>query len=51
MQLYTGIDLLSSNSYLAIIDENCKRVFKRKLPNDSEQILSALAPYKDANIS
>jgi predicted NBD/HSP70 family sugar kinase len=48
MQLYTGIDLHSSNSYLAIIDETGKRVFKKKYPNDPEQILSALAPYKDA---
>ncbi len=31
MQLYTGIDLHSSNSYLAIIDENGKRVFKKKV--------------------
>jgi transposase len=41
MRLYTGIDLHSSNSYLAIIDETGKRVFKKKLPNDPEQILSA----------
>ena len=50
MRLYTGIDLHSSNSYLAIIDETGKRVFKRKMPNDPEQILSALAPYKNAII-
>jgi hypothetical protein len=50
MQLYTGIDLHSSNSYLAIIDETGKRIFKRKLPNDAEQILFALAPYRDAII-
>jgi transposase len=50
MRLYTGIDLHSSNSYLAIIDENGKRVFKKKLPNDLEQILSALAVYKDSMI-
>ena len=47
MRLYTGIDLHSSNSYLAIIDETGKRTFKKKYPNDPEQILSALAPYKD----
>jgi len=47
MRLYTGIDLHSSNSYLAIIDENGNRVFKRKSPNDPEQILAALAPHKD----
>ena len=50
MQLYTGIDLHSSNSYLAIIDETGKRVFKKKLPNDPEQIVSTLAPYKDSII-
>ena len=32
MRLYTGIDLHSSNSYLAVIDETVKRVFKKKLP-------------------
>ena len=42
MRLCTGIDFHSSNSYLAIIDETGKRVFKKKLPNDPEQILSAL---------
>jgi len=31
MQLYTGIALHSSNSYLAIIDEKGKRMFKIKL--------------------
>ena len=50
MRLYTGIDLHSSNSYLAIIDETGKRVFKKKLPNDPECILAALAPYKDVII-
>ena len=48
MRLYTGIDLHSSNSYLAIIDETGKRVFKKKLANDPEVILSALTPYKNA---
>ncbi|HET6461277.1 MAG TPA: IS110 family transposase [Syntrophales bacterium] len=41
------MDLHSSNSYLGIIDETGKRVFKRKLPNDPEMILAALAPYKN----
>jgi len=27
MKLYSGIDLHSTNSYLAIIDENGKRIF------------------------
>ena len=47
MRLYLGIDLHSSNSYLGIIDETGKRVFKRKLPNDPGVILAALAPYKN----
>lgn len=47
MKLYTGFDLHSSNNYLAIIDEDGKRVFKKKLPNDSEHILDTLRPYKD----
>ena len=47
MRLYLGIDLHSSNSYLGIIDETGKRVFKRKLPNNPEMLLAALAPYKN----
>jgi transposase len=39
MELYVGIDLHSSNSYLAIIDENGKRVFHKKLPNDVSTII------------
>jgi len=47
MRLYTAFDLHSNNSYLGIIDENGKRVFKRKLANDPEVILDALKPYKE----
>ena len=47
MKVYTGIDLHSSNSYLGIIDETGKRAFRRKLSNDPEMILAALAPYKN----
>jgi transposase len=46
MQLYTGIDLHSNNSYLGIIDENGKRVFKRKLRNEPDLILKVLKPFK-----
>ncbi len=48
MRLYAGCDLHSSNTYLGIVDEDGKRVFKKKLSNDHEVILSALAPYKDS---
>ncbi len=47
MKLYTGFDLHSSNNYLAIIDEKGKRVYKRRLRNDPENILTALMPHKD----
>ncbi len=47
MRLYTAFDLHSNNSYLGIIDETGKRVFKRKLANDPEVIIDALKPFKD----
>ena len=46
MKLYTGFDLHSSNNYLAIIDEKGKRVYKRRLENDPEIILTTLMPHK-----
>jgi transposase len=46
MKLYTGFDLHSTNNYLGIVDKNGKRVFKKKLPNDPEQILATLKPYR-----
>ena len=47
MKLYTGLDLHSSNTYLGIEDEDGKRIFKKKLPNDREIILDTLKPYKE----
>ena len=47
MKLYGGNDLHSTNNYLAISDENDKRIFKKKLPNDPEIILKTLEPYKE----
>jgi transposase len=46
MELYAAFDLHSSNSYLGIIDENGKRIFKRKLPNDPATIKETLRPLK-----
>jgi transposase len=45
MKLYSGIDLHSTNSYLAIIDETGKRIFKEKLPNSIETITERLSLY------
>ena len=43
MELYAGIDLHSSNSFLAIIDESGKRIFHRKLPNDAATVIETLS--------
>jgi transposase len=47
MRLYTGFDLHSSNTYVGIIDEDGKRVWKKKLRNDPSLILAALAQFKE----
>ena len=38
MGLYTGFDLHSTNSYVGIIDENGKRLWKKKFRNDPSLI-------------
>lgn len=45
MKLYSGIDLHSTNSYLAIIDETGKRIFKEKLPNHITALNERLSQY------
>jgi len=45
MKLYSGIDLHSTNSYLAIVDENGKRIFNEKLANDIVAISDVLTLY------
>ena len=47
MKLYTGIDLHSNNSYLAIIDEGGRKVFKKKLSYEPDVILEVLKPFKE----
>lgn len=46
MKHYGGIDLHSNNNYLGILDENEKRVCKKKIPNELSEVLSVLRPYK-----
>jgi len=46
-QLYVGSDLHGNNNLLGIIDERGKRVFKKRLANDSELIKEVLKPYKE----
>ncbi len=46
MELYGAFDLHSNNNHLGIIDSNDKRIYKKKLPNDPQTILTMLEPYK-----
>ncbi len=47
MTLYAGIDLHSTNNYLGVIDEQDRRLYEKRLPNDLDTILLALAPFKN----
>lgn len=47
MDLYVGIDLHSSNSYIGILNKDAERIMSRRLPNDREKILMALLPYRE----
>jgi transposase len=46
MKTYAGIDLHSSNNYTGIMDQNFKRVYGCRLPNDLDRILATLEPFK-----
>ncbi len=47
MELYAGLDLHSRNTYIGIMDNDFKRVFKKRVPNHLELILQTLAPFRD----
>lgn len=47
MKLYAGIDLHSNNNYLAIIDDQDKRICQKRLPNAPDVILAELASYRE----
>ena len=46
MKLYAGIDLHSSNNYIGIIDKKDKRYYGKRMPNDINQVLLALEPFR-----
>jgi transposase len=48
MKLYGGIDLHSNNSVVALLDEQDEVVYHKRLGNDAQGILAALAPYEEA---
>lgn len=47
MELYVGMDLHSRNTYFDILNEEFKRVFKKRVNNDLPLILNTLEPFKD----
>jgi len=46
MALYCGIDLHSSNNYVAILNGRFERVAEQRLPNDLETVLRMLGAYR-----
>ena len=46
MKLYAGIDLHSSNNYIGVINEKDERLYQKRLPNQLDQVLEALNPFK-----
>jgi hypothetical protein len=48
MELYAGLDLHSRNTYIGLMDEAFNRVFKKRVPNDLEQILHILNPFQNS---
>ena len=47
MKIYAGIDLHSNNSFVALINEENKVIYKKKLPNELEFLLEELKPYQN----
>jgi transposase len=47
MRLYCGIDLHSNNSYLVVLDDQDRVVYRRRLRNDLGLILQALARFTE----
>jgi transposase len=46
MKKYSGIDLHSNNSVVAIIDENGRSLYCKRLPNELAKVLEAMEPYR-----
>jgi len=45
MDHFVGIDLHSNNSYIAVIDTDNNRTFKKKTRNNLSEIIKYLAPF------
>lgn len=51
MSLYAAIDLHSNNGVLSILDDADQVQFERRLPNDLDEVLAALEPFRDKLIA
>lgn len=47
MDLYVGIDLHSSNSYIGVINKNAERIMSKRVANNKEKILMAIMPHQE----
>jgi transposase len=47
MKLYGGIDLHSNNSVVALLDEEDRVVYRKRLANEAATVLAELEPYRD----
>ena len=47
MELYAGMDLHSSNTFLGVMDQKLKRIFDKRIDNDLSLILSNLEPFRE----
>ena len=47
MELYSGLDLHSTNTYIGILNTDFKRVFKKRIFNNLDLILETLEPFRD----
>ena len=47
MELYSGLDLHSTNTYIGILDTDFKRNVKKRISNNLDLILQTLEPFKD----
>jgi transposase len=45
--LYAGSDLHGNNNYLGIVDEQGKKIFNKRLPNEPQLVLGVLEPYQE----
>jgi transposase len=47
MELYSGLDLHSRNTYIGVLGTDFKRVFKKRISNNLDLILETLEPFRD----